>query len=378
MTEEQKEKFRKQLESYKKDLIKSDNESTKKIDFEKEKFNISKENLQQKKKIKPFIQNITDEVKTIKDKTLNLDISTDITNANNNDKTDKLLKNSVQQTLETKNEFIEKKQERITLVNKEIKSSNTINLDTKKNGNITTKENFFELKEKENDILENKKKTELKIKNDLSKEQIISKNIDKKEKLISEKKKIENPKELKEDKKLIQNTNKTTIKTEIPKDDSKDKKSKIGFKILPILLLFIAGAYYFYNSSLKTKQKEKENILSKEKAIMTADSILLFEKENVEKVENEIIESTVNISDTIFNIISEYPVGYYVVVGSYADLDNAEKLQKKNPTIFESYIFNGKSKRVALLIGDDESSVFEQLETIRYKYPDAWILYNKN
>lgn len=192
---------------------------------------------------------------------------------------------------------------------------------------------------------------------------------------------------IQDEKKNIGNSNKTDIlednqieeKTqneEIVKEKEDNKKSKLAFIATAILLLLIGYFTYSFNTNnsvsklakIETNTQPKTN----ENGDFIKDSILVSENSKIEINE----QHTKLLSTTIVNVKSDNPQGYYAVLGAYGKLKNAEKLQKTNTTVFDAYIFDGKMKRVALLIGSEEDSITKNLEIIRLKYPDTWIMYN--
>lgn len=194
---------------------------------------------------------------------------------------------------------------------------------------------------------------------------------------------------IQDEKKNIGNSNKTDIlednqieeKTqneEIVKEKEDNKKSKLAFIATAILLLLIGYFTYSFNTNnsvsklakIETNTQPKTN----ENGDFIKDSILVSENSKIEINE----QHTKSLSTTIVNVKSDNPQGYYTVLGAYGKLKNAEKLQKTNTTVFDAYIFDGKMKRVALLIGSEEDSITKNLEIIKLKYPDAWIMYNHN
>jgi hypothetical protein len=267
--------------------------------------------------------------------------------------------------------------------NKDIKKSSSLKLGIenvfekkpfKSNNSIDFKKELSTIKQKSAKKIEQKKdlittkSKEISIKTEVVKEKIIEKVVEtraeiKKEDTAVQPEKMEKVEVKKKEKKEV------FIKSE---DVEEEKKSKLSFILAPLLLLIVVGlAYSFYsNHSHETEKEVGTEISGKE--IFVQDSILAYEDLLLE-IE---VTNTVSMSDTIFNIKSDKPEGYYVVVGAYGKLKNAKKLQKGNPTTFESYIFDGKMKRVALLVGNDDNKSIESLETIRFKYPDAWVMYN--
>lgn len=162
--------------------------------------------------------------------------------------------------------------------------------------------------------------------------------------------------------------------------EEEPEKSSIFKYILLLLFLILAGlaAFYFFNKNSKKKaiKKEKERI---ERAY--SDSVNTFDQEKL-KQEIDAKYNTENgfnrISDTIYQLQSLNPEGYYVVIGSYSELKNAKILKKKQKTAFDSYLFEQDKIRVALKISSDEDQVFNNLNEVKNYYPDAWLLYNKN
>ena len=195
-----------------------------------------------------------------------------------------------------------------------------------------------------------------------------------KEIIQDEKKNIKNSNEIAplEDNKIEEKTQ----NEELVKEKEENKKSKLAFIATAILLLLIGYfTYSFYtNNSVSKLAKIETNTQPKtnENGDFIKDSILVSENSKIEINE----QHTKSMSTTIVNVKSDNPQGYYVVVGAYGKLKNAEKLQKTNTTVFDAYIFDGKMKRVALLIGSEEDNITKNLEIIRLKYPDAWIMYN--
>ena len=194
---------------------------------------------------------------------------------------------------------------------------------------------------------------------------------------------------IQDEKKNIGNSNKTATlednkieeksqNEEIVKEKEDNKKSKLAFIATAILLLLIGCLTYRFNTNnpvsklakIETNTQPKTN----ENGDFIKDSILVSENSKIEINE----QHTKLLSTTIVNVKSDNPQGYYAVLGAYGKLKNAEKLQKTNTTVFDAYIFDGKMKRVALLIGSEEDSITKNLEIIKLKYPDAWIMYNHN
>lgn len=363
MDEAQKEKFRKQLESYKKDLGLDKKEIEKPVNLD----NVEKP---ENKPLK-FNQSINfdKELANLKNKT--------------NDKLQDLKKDVVDKVVDSKDnlkENIESVKDKIVKTEKKVqekiipeteiqKKSENLNKATEE---IKTEKTVKSVQEVSKETLEKVEK------------QVVAQDV-KKEKVVSEVKKLEE--------KVVEKPAKTNVSEEknVEKKEAKpieeaavaavvekkedEKKSLIPFIIAPLLLILIASlAYYFYSNNKNTKTEISAAELAKKEKI-AQDSIVAYEQN---LLENTMETTVIPMSDTIFNISSSNPQGYYVVVGAYGELKNAKKLQKKNPTIFESYIFDGKVKRVALFMGEDGNESAENLETIRFKYPDAWIMYNVN
>lgn len=153
--------------------------------------------------------------------------------------------------------------------------------------------------------------------------------------------------------------------------------------ILLLLVLILIGfiAYFFYTKNLKNQTTSK--VSTEEKSYI--DSVLNYEQElirqEIEAKYNEdgvVLENSELISDSIYQISSTNPAAYYVVIGSFGSLENAQKLKNKHKTAYESYIFNTDKIRVALKISEDENQVFNDLSSIKTKFPDAWLMYNRN
>lgn len=357
MDEKEKEKFRKQLEAYKKE-----------IGLKSSKLNLKIDKTEQKS-----IDNKTIDKKNIvkKDLTKSFNFSSE---KNKSAKTED--KKPIGKTLDK--EIL--KQTSNTKIKKESDSKTASNKSANNSSESIKKTTKLENKKSSEKIFENKQNTESSKKPIFDTEKQNINKIENPEKKIQkiEKKVIQTEKKttLESVKKPINTQENTKTKTTIIKEDK--KKSKLKYFIIPILLMFLAyGVYYLYNKNKETKIQEQTAKEADLREIALQDSILDYR--NSKPIEEPKEKIKVKLSDTIVNIKSQYPDGYYVVIGAYSETKNAKKLQKKNPTIFESYIFDGKIKRVALLVGnkENESKAIENLKIIRFKYPDAWLMYNK-
>lgn len=374
MDEDQKEKFRKQLESYKKDLG-LDKRNTNKSVPDADKV-VEKKPLKFNKSI-----DFENELASLKEKTSEI-----INNAENKivDKID-----SVKESIKENQQILEEKA--VETKAKLKPETKVISISAKEPVKEPVKEVLVEESIPKNipEVIEPKEPTKVKIDVPVKeipkvvKETVVSNN-----EIVEEKKNIvektivsEAPKkEILVEKAVITEEVKKEYDPEVAEDE--EKRSFLPFIIAPLLLILIGSlVYYFYSESKNNTDEVSAALIEKEKAVQ--DSILAYENaqiENYEESESLEVEEVIAIpmSDTIFNVSSENPEGYYVVVGAYGELKNAKKLQNSNPTIFESYIFDGKMKRVGLLLGDDDTEIMDNLEALRFKYPDAWIMYNTN
>ena len=100
--------------------------------------------------------------------------------------------------------------------------------------------------------------------------------------------------------------------------------------------------------------------------------------ENIIEPKNEILKLVEE--KNIFHVSSTKPEGFYVMVGSFSEFKNAEKLQKMNPTDYKCYIFELNYKminRVGLYISEKDMKKAENaLVEIRNMQPESWLLYN--
>lgn len=85
----------------------------------------------------------------------------------------------------------------------------------------------------------------------------------------------------------------------------------------------------------------------------------------------------------IFQIKSEKPEGFYIMVGSFSVYQNAMNLQNNNPTQLSCYIFeptsNNELNRVGLFVSETNLMKSEKvLSKIKMMQPQSWILYNSN
>lgn len=170
-----------------------------------------------------------------------------------------------------------------------------------------------------------------------------------------------------------------------PKNDNEDEgKSSILKYILLLLLLLLLGfvAYYFYNKNNSKSEDLHQVTLEKKKY---EDSVLAYEQEKIkQEIEDKYNEDNIEleasplIADTIYQVISNNPEGIYAVIGSYAEMKNANSLKNKQQTGFESFVFEADRIRVALKISDEENLIFDDLTQVKAYYPDAWLMNNKN
>ncbi len=171
------------------------------------------------------------------------------------------------------------------------------------------------------------------------------------------------------------------------------------FGILIDIIQFIVGliliiAFFFYSKSNTLKANELEVItLSNEKELFSehkieADNAISTNIDSEQNTEEELIANNINIgiSDiirekNIFEISSENPQGFFVMVGSFANYKNAIKLQKMNPTDFTCHFFEpnyNDLNRVGLFISaNNERKAQNALKEIKNMQKQSWLLYNK-
>ncbi len=96
---------------------------------------------------------------------------------------------------------------------------------------------------------------------------------------------------------------------------------------------------------------------------------------------DDIILEDIN-NRNVYTINSSKPEGFYIMVGSFYEYQNALKLQDMNPTDFICYTFDTTSEgfnRVGLFISDNDLKKTEIiLKKIKMMNPDSWIIYNTN
>ena len=341
MDDAQKELFKKQLESYKNDLgvqkektvSKSRNELNKsKIEELRLLDNIKSENKINIKSENSIDKQVVDHIKEAPKKNPIIDLSNlkDTSKKLENLKTSattNIVDNTKKATDKLKNIISEKPLE----VKKELNSSTKISTsDSQTNKQISI---LNEFKETNNNI--NSKDVEKEIP---------------KTKTVTEQKDFQNEK--------------------IEENADSNKSKKLLYLLIPVILGLLA---YFMYSSLFSNDKIDRNI----DTIETTNNENVIENENeIENSVNNIENEKTSISDTIYNLSTNNPTGYYAIIGSYSESKNAIKLQKSNKTSYESYIMKSKNTRVALFLNTDDDNVFSLLEDVKKSYPNAWLMYN--
>jgi len=94
----------------------------------------------------------------------------------------------------------------------------------------------------------------------------------------------------------------------------------------------------------------------------------------------EVKQVSKQLIKNIYQVKSNNPQGFYIMVGSFANIENAESKQEENPTELACYIFYPKDNqhaRVGLLVSeDDKNKALKVLNKVKKMQPDSWLLYN--
>ena len=378
MDDAQKELFKKQLELYKKDLgldrtktISKTNIDINKSKIEKLRFsdNVKSENKVNTKPEKTLEKQVVDHKKeaTKKDATINLSNLKDTSKKLENLKTStttNVADNTKKATDKLKN-IIPEKPLNISKKLENLKTSATTNV----------ADNTKKATDKLKNIIPEKP---LEVKKELNSSTKISTSDSQTNKQISI---------LNEFKETNNNINSKDVEKEIPKTktvtEQKDfqnekieenadsnKSKKLLYLLIPVILGLLA---YFMYSSLFSNDKIDRNIDTIE---TTNNENIIENKNEIENSVNNIENEKTSISDTIYNLSTNNPTGYYAIIGSYSESKNAIKLQKSNKTSYESYIMKSKNTRVALFLNTDDDNVFSLLEDVKKSYPNAWLMYN--
>ncbi len=82
----------------------------------------------------------------------------------------------------------------------------------------------------------------------------------------------------------------------------------------------------------------------------------------------------------VYQVNSGNPEGFYIMVGSFVNIDNALQKQETNLTDFSCYIFypkDNQNARVGLFVSEnDKVKSLKLLKNIKKMQPDSWLLYN--
>jgi len=139
------------------------------------------------------------------------------------------------------------------------------------------------------------------------------------------------------------------------------------------------------NSTENHKNKSVTTFLKKNKSIepdIATDNNILKIPEIAKIVNNKTNEKgIINVNTTnIFKIYSTNPKGFYVLVGSFHEAENAQKKQKMNRSQYTCYIFDKSEQsynRVGLFISsNDRKKAEKSLKNILKIQPDSWLVYN--
>ena len=172
------------------------------------------------------------------------------------------------------------------------------------------------------------------------------------------------------------------FETEIKEEKRFKSLMVVGVSILLLPIFYLAICAF-----LPVKQVDKDVVSASVVALDTkfVSSRIEAPKETINLLTENIIEPKNEIlklveEKNIFHVSSTKPEGFYVMVGSFSEFKNAEKLQKMNPTDYKCYIFELNYKminRVGLYISEKDMKKAENaLVEIRNMQPESWLLYN--
>lgn len=198
--------------------------------------------------------------------------------------------------------------------------------------------------------------------------------------------------------------------------------------ILTIVLLILSAGFFLYKSYFTNTPKESdiESLVDmetdstniKREAYANTNYEEVIDETIQENIEEEIIDAStesnemlsentsedtnnedansedansedVNIDNVedrdykgVYHISSENPTGYYILVGSFKNYDNALKLQNKNPTDFKCYIFEPNEndmQRVGLYVSSNNLEEAKmKLNKIKEMQKNSWLVFNTN
>lgn len=160
------------------------------------------------------------------------------------------------------------------------------------------------------------------------------------------------------------------------KEEPNSKNNIIKYVFILFFLVLLAFlACYFYSKTNNNVNFNNNELSALEKN--KVDSTLNFEEEtriqNLESIQDS--ENSIRIADRIFQLKSQNPKAYYVIIGSFKTMNKAVLLKQKEK---DAYIFDQEKIRVGIRIFADENEVLDVLAKIRLDYSDAWLVYNQN